>query len=112
MDDISYFDFKCEKLSLVRKYLHFLHPATIAFILLATQPKNQQQICDEINKSNLMSHDMTVSRLSAKLRQIRFFLHDLQRYANIFGVHESIQTMSLEDLKKIAFKYKESSTDE
>jgi len=48
---------------------------------------------------------MTRSRLENVFRNIRHQLFDLHKHAETFGISESIQAASLEDLKKIVTKY-------
>jgi len=106
-NDISYFDWRCEELHIDRKYLHFLAPGRLKFVFFAVQNKKKKDICYDINIASFVPYKMTPSRFESFLRKVRSELFSLNIYADIFGVSESIQPASLEDLKKIVTKYTE-----
>ncbi len=105
LNDVSYFDYRCDELHLRRKYLHYLPPSQLNIILLLFHCKTKREICSELKRISTSHFEMTLSRLDTAINDIRRKLYNLQYHAEVFGISESIQAAPLDDLKKIVLKY-------
>lgn len=105
-EDLTFFDFKCEKHGFLRNYLQFLHPKHLEIVLIfCTEQMTQKNICEKLNKTTNPYREYTIHRLESKLREIRINLYKMDHYAGLFNIQNTIKEVPLSKLKKIVKEF-------
>lgn len=102
MTDIkqSYFDVKCDEHGFYRDYLQYLHPRNLEIVLeVCSYPKrSKKKIIEDINKKDRVFNSR---KFDKKLIDIRHELISLNRYAELFGITDTIKPYTQDALMAI-----------
>ena len=102
----SYFESQCEKHGFKIKYIRYLHPTMINFILtICCIRLGKKQLIHLLNQNEDLYCKYTPHYFDKKIMTIRRKLNSLELYAEIFGISQTIVPLSADQLHDLVDDY-------